>query len=196
MLTLCAARTGELLNIESLARDSSVAVNTIKGWLSILEASFLVQRLVPYHRNLGKRIIKTPKLYIRDTGLACNLIGVESADELYLSPSRGALFESAVLEKISKTYHARGRRPKLSFWRDAAQREIDILIERGASLAWAIEVKASSTYSSKFFKNLDAVAGDLGVPVNRRVVVYAGSETFETSHGIVCACKDLGELDL
>lgn len=195
-LTLCAARTGELLNVESLSRDCGVAVNTIKGWLSVLEASFLVQRLVPYHRNLGKRVIKTPKLYVRDTGLACSLLGIESADELFLSPYRGPLFEIAVLEEISEAYAARGRRPRLSFWRDSAGREIDILIERGASLSWAIEVKSSSTYAEKYFRNLDAVAGELGVPVDRRVVVYAGDETFETSHGIVCAFEGLGELNL
>lgn len=89
MLTLCASRTGELLNIESLARDCGVAVNTIKGWLSILEASFLARRLTPYHRNLEKRIIKTPKLYIRDTGLASNLIGIDSPNEFQLSPNSG-----------------------------------------------------------------------------------------------------------
>lgn len=196
MLTLCASRTGELLNIESLARDCGVAVNTIKGWLSILEASFLVRRLTPYHRNLGKRIIKTPKLYIRDTGLASNLIGIDSPNELQLSPNSGSLFESAVLEEIAKAYSARGRRPKLSFWRDSLQREIDILIERGATLSWAIEVKSSSTYAPKFFKHLDTVANDLGVPTSRRVVVYTGKETFETSHGLVCAFKDLNALDL
>ena len=196
MLALCATRTGELLNVESLSRDCGVAVNTIKGWLSVLEASFLVRRLPPYHRNLGKRVIKTPKLYVRDTGLACSLLGIESAGELFLSPYRGPLFESAVLEEVSKAYHARGRRPRLSFWRDSAKREIDILIERGASISWAIEVKSSSTYSEKYFRSLDAIAGELGVPAGRRVVVYTGDETFETSHGIVCAFRDLGELDL
>lgn len=196
MLSLCAARTSELLNVESLARDCGVSANTIKGWLSILEASFLVHRLTPYHRNLGKRVIKTPKLYIRDTGLACNLIGIESSDDLPLSPSKGALFESTVIEEIAKTYHAQGRRPKLSFWRDAAQREIDILIERGVTLTWAIEVKSSHTYSPKFFKHLDTVAEELDIPIDRRVVVYAGEETFETSHGLVCAFKDLSELNI
>lgn len=115
MLALRASRTGELLDIESLARDCGVAVNTIKDWLSILEASFLVRRLAPFHRNLGKRVIKMPKLYIRDTGLASNLIGIDSPNELQLSPNRGSLFESAVLEEIAKAYNARGRRPKFSF---------------------------------------------------------------------------------
>lgn len=97
---------------------------------------------------------------------------------------------------LVKAYLARGRKPKLFYWRDAAGHEIDILIERGASLAWAIEVKSSATYSPKFFKNLDAVCDDIDVPVERRVVVYAGQETFETSHGLVCSFADLRRLDV
>ncbi len=157
----------------------------------MLESSFLIQRLQPYYRNLGKRLVKTPKLYLRDTGLICNLLGIESADELYLASSRGALFETAVLEEISKAYFARGRRPKLFFWRDSSGREIDVVVEKGAPAN-----SSSSTYSPKFFKNLDAVCDALGVPKERRVVVYAGSETFETSHGLVCAFEDLHKLDL
>ena len=196
LLALCAARNAEMLNIESLSRDCGVAINTVKGWLSVLESSFLVQRLQPYYRNLGKRLVKTPKLYLRDTGLICNLLGIESADELYLAPSRRGLFETAVVEEVSKAYFARGRRPKLFFWRDSSGREIDVVVEKGASPYWAIEAKSSSTYSPKFFKNLDAVCDGLGVPRERRVVVYAGNGSFETSHGLVCAFEDLRTLEL
>ena len=196
LLALCAARNADMLNIESLSRDCGVAINTVKGWLSVLESSFLVHRLYPYYRNLGKRLVKTPKLYLRDTGLVCSLVGVESADELYLSATRGALFETAVIEEISKAYYARGRKPKLFFWRDSSGREIDVVVEKGSRPCWAIEVKSSSTYSPKFFKNLDAVCDGFEVPLERRVVVYAGSETFETSHGLVCAFEDMRELDL
>lgn len=194
LLALCAARTSEALSLESLSRDCGVAVNTVRGWLSVLEASFLVRRLQPYHRNLGKRIAKTPKLYLCDQGLASNLVGLESAADVDLSPSRGALFETAVLAEIAKAYAARGRRPGLYFWRDAAKREIDFLVERGTQLAWAIEAKASSTYQPKFFRHLDTVAEELGVARERRVVVYGGDESFETSHGTVCALKDLAGL--
>lgn len=196
LLALAAARNADMLNIESLSRDCGVAVNTVKGWLSVLEASFLVQRLQPYYRNIGKRLVKTPKLYLRDTGLACSLVGLENAADIDYFPGKGALFETAVIEEVAKAYLARGRKPKLFYWRDAAGREIDILIERGVNLAWAIEVKSSATYSPKFFKNLDAVCDDIDVPVERRVVVYAGQETFETSHGLVCAFADLRRLDL
>ena len=196
LLALCAARNANMLNIESLSRDCGVAVNTLKGWLSILEASFLVHRLPPYYRNLGKRLVKTPKLYLRDTGLICNLVGIESPDEIALSPMRGSLMETAVIEEIAKSYYARGRKPKLYFWRDSAGREIDLIIERGTNPTWAIEVKCSSTYSPKFFKNLDVVCDGLDIPSERRVVVYSGDESFETSHGLVSSLSDMKTLDL
>lgn len=194
LLSICAARTSEVLNMQALSRECGVAVNTIKDWLSVLEASFLVQRLQPYQRNLGKRFTKTPKLFLLDQGLACNLVGLETTDDVVLSPSKGALFETAVLAEVSKAYHARGRVPRLSYWRDAAKREVDILVERGPRIAWAIEAKSSSTYNPKFFRHLDTVAEELGVAREQRIVVYGGQETFETSHGLVCALKDLAGL--
>ena len=196
LLSLCASRNAGILNVESLSRECGVAVNTVKGWLSVLESSFLLQRLAPYHRNLGKRLVKTPKLYLRDTGLICNLLGIESADELDLSPYRGGLFETAVIEEIAKARYARGRKPKLYFWRDSSGREIDVIVEKGSSPSWAIEIKSSSTYSPKFFKSLDVVCDGLDIPPARRVVVYAGEETFETSHGMVCAFGDIRSLGL
>lgn len=191
LLALCASRTSEALNIQSLSRDCGVAANTVKDWLSVLEASFLTYRLQPYYRNLGKRIVKTPKLYLLDQGLASSLIGIESADDVDLSPCKGALFETAVLSEVLKAGQARGRTPKLSFWRDAARREVDLLVEKGVRLSWAVEIKSSSTYHPKYFKHLDAVAEELGVEPARRAVVYAGDETFETSHGLVVALRDV-----
>ena len=193
LLALCAVRTSEALNIQSLSRDCGVAVNTVKDWLSVLEASFLTYRLQPYYRNLGKRIVKTPKLYLLDTGLASNLIGIEGADDIDFSPSKGSLFETVVLAEVLKAGYAKGRTPKLSFWRDAARREIDLLVEHGVRLSWAVEIKSSSTYHLKYFKHLDAVAEELGVEVGRRAVVYAGDETFETSHGLVVALRDVAD---
>lgn len=192
LLALCAARTSEALNIQALSRDCGVAVNTVREWLSVLEASFLVHLLRPYHRNLGKRITKTPKLYLLDQGLASNLVGMEDPDDIRSFSGRGGLFETAVLAEVVKAYYARGRVPKLFYWRDAAKREIDILIERGPTLTWAIEVKSSSTYYPKYFRHLDTMANELGVPPERRMVVYAGDETYQTSHGLVCSLRDLG----
>lgn len=192
LLALCAARTSEALNIQALSRDCGVAVNTVREWLSVLEASFLVHLLRPYHRNLGKRITKTPKLYLLDQGLASNLVGMEDPDDIRSFSGRGGLFETAVLAEVVKAYYAKGRVPKLFYWRDATKREIDILVERGPTLTWAIEVKSSSTYYPKYFRHLDTVANELGVPPERRMVVYAGDETYQTSHGLVCSLRDLG----
>lgn len=194
LLALCADRNGGMLNIESLSRDCGVAVNTIKGWLSVIESSFLVQRIAPYYRNPGKRLVKTPKLYLRDTGLTCSLLGLESANELDLSSYKGPLFETAVIEEVAKAHLARGRKPKLFFWRDSTGKEIDLIIEKGSSPEWAIEIKSSSTYAPRFFANLDAVCDGLEIPKERRVVVYAGKESFETSHGTLCAFDDLRNL--
>ncbi|MDO4537222.1 MAG: ATP-binding protein [Coriobacteriales bacterium] len=191
LLALCATRTSEMLNVVSLSRDCDVAINTINEWLSVLEASFLVSRLQPYYRNLGKRITKTPKLYLCDQGLASNLLGLQMPTDIDLSPHKGALFETTVLAEVSKTYAARGQKPRLYYWRDAAKREIDLLVEQGTQLAWAIEVKSSTTYDPKFFRHLNTVAEELAVDKSRRVVVYAGQESFHTSHGIVCALRDL-----
>ena len=195
LLSLCATRNASILNIQGLSKDCAVSVNTIKEWISLFESSFLVQRLQPYYRNIGKRLIKTPKLYFRDTGLVCSLAGLESPDEIDFSNQKGGLFETAVIEEISKKYYARGQNPKLYFYRDSNGREIDILIEKGINLSWAIEVKSSSTYSPRFFHHLDAVCDNLGVEKNKRVVIYAGNESFDTSHGHVCAFNDLYKLD-
>lgn len=193
LLVLCATRTSETLNLQALSRDCSIAVNTVREWLSVLEASFLVHLLLPYHRNLGKRITKTPKLFLLNQGLASNLVGMEEPDDIRAFTGRGALFETAVLAEVVKAFYARGRVPKLYYWRDAARREIDIPIERGPNLVWAIEVKSSTTYYPKYFRHLETVAEELGVPVERRMVVYAGDDTFETSHGLVCALGDLAK---
>lgn len=196
LLGLCAARSAEMLNIESLSRDCGVAVNTVKDWLSVLEASFLVQRLQPYYKNLGKRLVKTPKLYLRDTGVACSLLGIESAADVGLSQRRGALFEGAVIEEVAKVYYARGRKPHFYFWRDSAGHEIDLIIGKGSQVVWAIEIKSSSTYAPGFFENLDKIGSQLEVAIDHRVVVYGGQDWFETSHGIVCPFFMLRQLDI
>ncbi|MBR3316878.1 MAG: DUF4143 domain-containing protein [Atopobiaceae bacterium] len=123
LLELCAARTSGTLNVQALSRDCGVAVNTVREWMSVLEASFLVHLLRPYHRNLGKRLTKALKLYLLDQSLASNLVGMEESDDIRAYPGRGALFETAVLAEVIKAFYARGRVPKLYYWRDSAQRE-------------------------------------------------------------------------
>jgi hypothetical protein len=193
-LTLCATRIGEVLNIDGLARDCGISPETARSWLGILEASFVVFCVRPYHSNFGKRLIKAPKLYFYDTGLAANLLGVEQADELFANPCRGALYENAVAVEIMKAYYAAGRQPCLYYWRDSAKNEIDFILDKGGRPFRAIEVKSSSTYKPAFFGTMDKLAGAMGLASDARIVVYGGAERFDTSHGRVAPLSDVAEL--
>lgn len=193
-LGLCAERNAELLNKEQLARDCGITVKTVESWLSVLEASFLTLRLQPYYKNYGKRLIKSPKLYFCDTGLVCSLLGLEDASELVTTPYRGAIFESAVVSEVLKAHLNRGKKPRLYYWRDTAKVEADLIIEKGTSIAWLIEVKSSATYSPKFFKNLSPLGDLIGLPTEQRCIVYAGNQSFETAQGRVIAFSDIHEL--
>ena len=191
-LRLCAARNGALLNVSSLASDCGIAVRTARGWLSALEASNIIYLLQPYHSNTSKRLIKSPKLYFIDTGLACNLLGFEEADELALCQEKGALFEAAVISELLKRAFARGREPRLSFWRDSNGNEVDLVIERGLKPMRAMEIKSSRTYNTKFFGVLDRIAEpELGLGTQARAVVYGGDLDLDTEHGRLVSYRDL-----
>ena len=193
-LTLCATRVGKALNITSLANDCNISTGTARDWLSVLEASFITLRLHPYHKNYGKRLIKAPKLYFYDAGLAANLLGIESADQLFASQYRGNLYENAIVIEIIKRCQAIGREPKLFYWRDSNQKEIDLIIERGGQPQYAIEVKSSSTYRPKSFENLENLAPLMGVDPQHRFIVYGGDEAIDTRHGHVIGINDVGRL--
>ena len=126
---ICAARIGQLLNLTSLARDCGISDATAKRWLSILEASYIVYLLQPYHNNLGKRLIKTPKLYFYDTGLACSLLGIKEK-EISLHPLRGSLFEALIISEIIKWHLNHDEIPDIYFWRDSHGHEVDCIIKR------------------------------------------------------------------
>ena len=132
---LCAGRVGQLLNLSSLASDMGISHTTAREWLTILEASYIVYRLPPYHTNIGKRLTKSPKLYFYDVGLASHLIGIEQADQLSTHPLRGFLFENLVVSEAMKHRFNRGRRPNLSFFRDSKGLECDLLYETSLGTA-------------------------------------------------------------
>lgn len=183
-LQLCALSCGNLLNVTGLARGCGVDTKTARDWLSILEASHIVYLLEPYFSNARKRLIKTPKLYFLDTGLACNLIGIDSPEELMTSPQYGALFEAAIIDEALKTFYAEGRPPQLSFWRDGNKNEIDLLVQRGLRAVKSVEVKSSATYKPKYFDALTGISErDLGLGPSARAVVYGGNENAETKRG-------------
>lgn len=192
-LKLCALSCGELLNVSSLATDCGVDVKTARSWLSILEASHIIYLLQPHFSNVRKRLVKTPKLYFLDTGLACNLIGFSSADGLMTSERYGHLFEAAVIDEVMKRSFARGRRPDVTFWRDSNGNEIDLLIERGLAARKAVEIKSSTTYRTKYFDVLSAVAGgDLRLGPEDCAVVYGGELGMQTSKGRLVPFRDIG----
>lgn len=193
-LIMCATRVGEVLDLAGLARDCGIGIDTVRSWLSILEASFVVFRLHPYHANYGKRLIKSPKLYFYDTGLAAHLLGIESADQLASDERRGNLYENAVIVEILKQYQAIGREPRLFFWRDASKNEIDLIIEKGGRPWRAVEVKSSATYRPSYFSVLDKLGDSMELSPRDRYVVYGGLESFETRHGQVVGLADVGRL--
>lgn len=153
-LRMCAARTGQLVNLSALAADCGITHNTAKSWLSVLQASFLVALLFPWHVNLGKRLVKTPKLYFLDTGLAAWLCGLRHEDVLSFGPMRGALFETWVVSECLKFRGNRILTNELFFWRDRHGKEMDILIDRGHDRTFAIECKAGETIAADWFQAL------------------------------------------
>ena len=194
-IKLCAGRIGQLLNLSSLANECGVAVSTISTWISLLEASYICYLLRPDHNNYAKRLVKTPKLYFFDTGLAAYLMGVREEDELYEGPRKGQLFECAVVSELMKRGYAHKREPRLSFWRDSHKREVDILIERGTRVERAIECKSSTTYQTRYFESLNEIAGkELGLGVRSQAVVYGGGSSVSTPRGDMIPYPEIGTL--
>jgi predicted AAA+ superfamily ATPase len=152
-LKMCAARTGQLLNLSSLANDCGISHNTANAWISILEASFIVYLLKPYHRNFNKRLIKTPKLYFLDSGLVCYLLGIKTAGQLNMHINRGALFETMIVSEILKAGYNSAQNPGLFFWRDRTGNEIDLIIENGNYLD-PVEIKSGHTVINDYFRML------------------------------------------
>ncbi len=191
-VTLCATRVGALLSLDGLARDCGISTDTARGWLSLLQESFVVFLLQPYYRNYGKRLVKSPKLYFYDTGLAANLLGIESSEELFANPVRGALYENCVVSELVKGYCAQGRAPRVFYWRDSAGNEADIVVEKGGRPVRIVEVKASATYKPAALSAIDKIGERMQVAAGGRFVVYGGDEAIETGRGSVIG---LGEID-
>lgn len=191
---LCAGRIGQLLNVASLASDAGLSPNTAKAWLSVLESSFILYRLQPCHRNFNKRLVKSPKLYFYDTGLACALLGVRSVEQATTHYLKGALFENLILNELVKRQFNRGEhRAQPCFWQDNRGREIDGVLETGAQLT-GIEIKAGKTFTPSYFDNLNAwrALGDLSPAA--AYVVYGGDHSLRTSQGVCLSWRELERL--
>ena len=169
---LCAGRVGQLLNLSALGSDAGVSHTTAREWLTVLEASYIVFQLPPYHANIRKRLVKSPKLYFYDVGLASFLIGIEHADQVVTHPLRGPLFENLVVAETLKYRFNRGLQPNLSFFRDSRGLECDLLYETGRGIG-AIEIKSGATVASDYFTSLNRVAS-LIPEISARSVIYGG----------------------
>lgn len=193
VLKLCAARVGNLINYADIARDAGLNQQTIKEWISVLEASFIVKNVAPYYKNFSKRVTKSSKLYFYDTGLLCYLLGIRTADELFNHPLRGAIFESFVMSEMFKNTFNINEQPALYFWRDAVGFEIDCIIEKSIMQTVPVEIKASKTLSLDFFKSLEkwpSISQSSGAVA----VVYGGDQTMQTSGGKAYAWHAVHEM--
>lgn len=170
---LLAGRTGQLLNHSSLGNEVGVSSNTITQWLSVLEASYLVFTLAPWSANIGKRLVKSPKVYFWDVGLACWLLGIKTVDQLQHHPLRGALFENLVVLEVLKALRNQGLRDPLYFFRDSNGLEVDLVLERPEGLV-LVEIKASQTVAAPLFKGLRTVSAFLGERVKSQHLVFGG----------------------
>jgi uncharacterized protein len=184
---LCAGRCGSLLNMVSLGNDCGITHNTVRSWLSLLEASFVVFLLPSYHANFNKRIVKSPKIYFYDTGVACSLLGIRSADELATHSMRGPLFENYVLTEFLKFYYHRGLRPDLFFWRDKTGHEIDCIVENGQKII-PIEIKSGQTISDDYFKNIRYFSSLK--EKHAAYVIYGGKESQPRTEATVLGWND------
>jgi predicted AAA+ superfamily ATPase len=192
-LKLCAGRIGQLLNVSSLANDCGIAERTAHAWLSILQASYIIFLVQPHYRNFSKRLVKTPKLYFYDTGLACNLLGIESVEQVQTHYLRGGLVECLIIADFIKQYYNRARTPHVYFWRDNHGHEVDCVIEKADKLI-PIEIKAGRTVTADYFSALDYWYTLTDTPVPNGFVVYAGPEDQQRRLATVLSWKSAGTL--
>lgn len=176
-MRLCAGRNGQLLSLSSLGNDCGITHTTASRWISILEASFLVHLLRPYHANFGKRLIKSPKLYFLDTGLLCYLLRIQSPEDLRLHASRGPIFESFVISELIKSFLHQGKEPDLYFWRDSTGHEIDAVVDLGSERA-AVEIKSGETVAADFFAGIDFWRKLVGNPEAPAALVIGGDRGY------------------
>lgn len=172
-IRLCAGRVGTEFNASSLSNETGMSVHTIQDWLSVLEASYIIFRLPPFYRNVGKRLVKTPKLYFCDTGLACFLLGIENEKQLAAHPLRGAIFENLVVLEFLKNRFNKGKLSNLFYYRDKSQREVDIVQEQGIEL-YAYEIKSAKSFNKDFLNNLNYLKTLLGNNLVSTQLIFDG----------------------
>ncbi len=195
-LKLIAGRCGQILNVKTIGEDLGMSSKTVESWLSILETSYIIYHLQPYHKNYNKRIIKHPKLFFYDTGLVCHLLGIRKYQEVDTHYLRGALFENFIISDLIKYDYNLGSLSSFYFWKDNHDNEIDLIIESGNKVS-AIEIKLSETIKKEFFKNLNNFDKLEKAKIKKMFLIYGGTqelknnEVYVTSWGSLSTVKKL-----
>jgi predicted AAA+ superfamily ATPase len=182
-LKLCATRTGQLLNLSELAKEIGMSVPTIKRWLSLLETGYLIYLLYPYYKNIGKRLIKSPKLYFNDTALASYLLGLHDRETLLSSPNFGNLFETMIITDFLKRFLHFGQMPSMYFLRTRDGLEVDLVLEFGQKLH-LFEIKSAMTIFPKHASALSRVTDNLRTPVKTKAIISISPDNFQLKNGI------------
>ena len=176
-LVLLAGRVGQVLNYTSLGNDIGVSGTTVKNWISVLKASFVMFELQPFHENINKRVIKSPKLYFTDTGLVAHLLGIETPDQVKRDPLRGGLYENLIILEALKALYNAGKRPQMYFYRDTNGNEVDLIIKHQRHLV-PIEIKSAETFTRDFLKGIEPFCSAAKGPCKPGYVLYNGSQSF------------------
>lgn len=188
-IKLCAGRIGQLLNLSALGSDCGISHNTAKSWLSILESSFIIFLLQPHFKNFNKRLVKQPKLYFYDPGLAASMLGIESEDQLGTHYLKGGLFETFIISELAKFRFNRSLEPQIYFWRDNKGSEINCIIEHKNKLI-PVEIKAGKTIGSDYFKMLSYWSTLAAGKAGPSFLIYGGKESQNHSQGQVIGWQD------
>lgn len=190
---LCAGRTGELLNLSSLATECGITHNTAKAWISVLQASYLIFLLRPHSASFNKRLVKMPKLYFYDTGLTAWLLGIRTKEQMITHPLRGNLFETFIVSELIKSRLNKGDKPTFFFWRDSNGNEVDVIVEQGTKLM-PIEIKSGRTLTHESFAGLEKWRGLAGKSAQTPTLIYAGDESFSQKGTKIVGWKGCGNI--
>ncbi len=193
-LKLCASRSGQILNMSSIANDCGITHNTAKSWLSLLEASYIIHFVRPHHRNFRKRLVKSPKLYFVDVGLAAYLLDIFSESHMSNHPLRGALFETFVVSEILKQRFNGGQKSNLYYFRDNIGNEVDLVMDFGIDVI-CVEIKSGQTVNQDYFKGINYYK-KLNNSIRKSIVVYGGSESYTYAGCEILSYRDIGRLDM
>ncbi len=177
-LALLAGRIGQVVNYTALSNDVGVSATTIKNWIGVLKASFVIFELPPYFANLRKRVIKSPKIYFTDPGLVTYLLGIENADQAARDPLRGGLYENLIILELVKAGLNRGRRPDCHFYRDTNGNEVDVILNRGGELI-PVEIKSAATFTKAFLSGLERFRQAAGERCQPGYVLYNGAQEYD-----------------